>query len=142
MRANTSIFSTLVCIFLAGAAMAQDAIDVQVCNRSRDTALVAISYQPMGAGTDDWLNEGWFTVNAGECGIVARTANAYFYGYAEVLGDTSRFWGGNHSLCVEYPGPYEFWRGKSPRCKSHQNAVNFLPLQAVNWGTFTWNLDP
>jgi len=128
-------------ILLAGQAAAQSTIDISVCNRTRNDALVAISYQPVGSKPTDWKNQGWFTVYSGDCAYIASTATANFYLYAEVYGNSSVYWGGRHNLCVVYPGPFDYWN-RGGNCKRGQSAVPFVPLTAGQYGPYTWNLDP
>jgi len=117
----------------------QNTITLRVCNNTNQTAQVAVSYQPVGSGT--FSSAGWFNVTPHQCRDVAQTTNAYMYGYAEVEGSDTDVWQGNHPLCVEYPGPFEFWDNGSAYCESWQETVNFVTLHAENWGVFTWNLD-
>jgi len=112
-------------------------ITLRVCNNTNFTALVAISYQPVGSG--NFRNEGWYNVGPRECRNLAETTNAYMYVYAEAEGDDSA-WQGDHSLCVEYPGPYDFWESGSARCESWQEVRGFVTLHAEDWGPYTWNL--
>ena len=114
-------------------------ITLRVCNNTSQTAQVAASYQPLGSGT--FSNVGWFNVTPGQCRDLAQTTNAYMYGYAEVEGSDTDVWQGNHTLCVEYPGPYEFWDNGSAYCESWQETRGFVTLHADNWGVFTWNLN-
>ena len=114
-------------------------VTIRVCNRSNDPALVAISY--IKVGESRFINEGWFRVNAGACKDLAETGNAHFYAYADVV-DKDRHWGGSHDLCVEYPGPYEFYTSASDTCRSGQETRGFVPMEATDTGTYTWNLDP
>lgn len=114
-------------------------LTIRVCNRSADDALVALSYVP--PGENRFLNEGWFRVEPGECKNLAKTDNANFYAYADVDG-TDRYWGGSHDLCVEYPGPYEFYSTGSDYCEADQDVKGFVPMTAKEPGTYTWNLDP
>lgn len=116
-----------------------DVITLRVCNNTRVTAQVAISYQPVGSGT--FINAGWFNVRPGQCRDLAETTNAYMYGYAEVEGSDVDVWQGNHPLCVEYPGPYEFWDNGSAYCESWQEVRNFETLHATSFGIFTWDLN-
>ncbi|MCT8329166.1 DUF1036 domain-containing protein [Albidovulum sediminis] len=127
---------------LAMPAAAEALLDLEVCNRSSDDAFVAVSYQPVGSSDSDWRNEGWYSVRAGECQIIAETDNAYFYMYAEVDGDSSRYWGGDHSECVEHPGPFGFWTRDGEACESHQDVAEFVAMHADQPGRYTWNLDP
>ena len=116
-------------------------VAVRVCNRTGDNALVAISYQPVNS--TGFHNRGWFPVPANACSDLVNTTNAYFYGYAEVENRRSDAWTGNHSLCVQYPGPYAFWSSTSTNtCDPGQQLRNFVVLHANGWGTFTWNLNP
>lgn len=114
-------------------------ITIRVCNRSYDDANVAVSYKPVGSGS--FYNEGWFTVYAGRCRDIATTSNSYFYTYAEVLNDGTRYWSGDHSLCLEYPGPYAFWTSGT-YCASYQTTAYFVEHYARSYGVYTWNLDP
>ncbi|GAB2659165.1 hypothetical protein GCM10027193_11550 [Arenimonas aestuarii] len=119
----------------AGAAV----IELRVCNRSGKDALVAISYLPVEQSR--FYNRGWFRVNDGECKSLVETGNSNFYFYADVVGGNRR-WAGSHSLCVEYPGPYNFYSDGSDYCGEHQEARNFVAASKSEPGTFTWNLDP
>lgn len=112
----------------------------RVCNNTNDNARVAVSYQPIGAS--QFYNEGWYGVPSRSCQDIVRTDNAYIYAYAEVENDGSRYWAGNHSLCVQYPGPYAYWTTGSQYCESYQELRNFEAMHADNWGVYTWTLDP
>jgi uncharacterized membrane protein len=79
-----------------------DEIIFRVCNNTNDPARVAVSYEPVG--NTQFYNEGWYGVPARSCQDLVRTDNAYIYGYAEVENDGARYWSGDHSLCVQYPG--------------------------------------
>jgi len=114
-------------------------ITLRVCNATQVMAQVAISYQPVGAGT--FSNAGWYNVAPGQCRDLAQTTNAYMYGYAEVEGSDTDVWQGDHPLCVEYPGPYEFWDNGSAYCEGHQEVRNFVTMHAQNLGVFTWTLN-
>lgn len=140
MLKTKAALAALAGCLLAGEAFAQDTVDISVCNQTRNDVLVAISFQPVGAGANDWLNKGWYTVLRGDCSYIASTENGTFYGYAEKYGDSGTYWGGNHSLCVEYPGPYEFWSKRS--CSRKQNAVPFTVLTTNQFGPYTWTLTP
>lgn len=135
----------MLALGLLAAATAQPAqaeeglLKLRVCNRSSDAALVAISYVPVGSSK--FRNEGWFRVNPGECKQLAETDNATWYGYADVVGK-DRHWGGNWDLCVQYPGPYDFWSTGSEYCESWQEVRGFVVMTAKEGGDFTWNLDP
>lgn len=123
----------------SGGSGGEGLLKIQVCNRSRDSASVALSF--MEPGDTRFINRGWFTVRAGECKILGQTDNATFYGYADVNG-TDRFWGGDHSLCVEYPGPYTFYTSRTGYCSDDQVTRDFVTMTATQAGTYTWNLDP
>lgn len=120
-------------------ANAPSTIQLKVCNRSGNAALVAVSYVPVGESR--FYNRGWFRVEAGDCNNIVETNNSNFYFYADVDG-TDRFWGGSHTLCVEYPGPYNFYSTSAEYCESHQETRGFQPASMDEPGTFTWNLDP
>lgn len=116
-----------------------DRIQLKVCNRSNDDALVAVSYIPLDEKR--FYNRGWFRVNAGQCHELVETRNSNFYFYADVVGK-DRHWGGSHNLCVQYPGPYNFYSDGSGYCDEGQETRGFSPAKANEFGTFTWNLDP
>ncbi len=113
-------------------------LDIEVCNRSDDNASVALSF--MEVGENRFINRGWFTVRAGRCEVLATTGNATFYAYADVEG-TDRAWEGNHSLCVQYPGPYTFYTS-GEYCAEGQVTRKFTVMTASEAGKYTWNLDP
>jgi uncharacterized membrane protein len=115
-------------------------ITIRVCNNTNVNARVALSYQPLGAS--QFINEGWFSVQARSCQDLVNTANGYFYTYAEVEGDSTRYWNGNYPLCVEYPGPYEFWSVGHTSCDSRQVLQYFIEVHTDQWGVYTWSLDP
>lgn len=115
-------------------------IVIRVCNNTNDSARVALSYQPVGSG--QFYNEGWYGVPSRSCQDLARTGNAYIYGYAEVENDGSRYWSGDHPLCVQYPGPYAFWSTGSAYCETGQDLRNFVVMHAEDFGVYTWTLDP
>jgi uncharacterized membrane protein len=115
-------------------------ITVRVCNNAYYPANVALSYQPVGRS--QFYNEGWYTVQPGGCRDLAQTGNAYIYGYAEVVNDSTRYWSGDFPLCVIYPGPFAFWSDNSRYCATGQSLRNFVTMHATDWGVFTWTLDP
>lgn len=117
-----------------------DEIIFRVCNNTNDPARVAVSYEPVG--NTQFYNEGWYGVPARSCQDLVRTDNAYIYGYAEVENDGARYWSGDHSLCVQYPGPYAFWTTGSEYCESGQEVRKFVVMHAEDWGVYTWTLDP
>jgi uncharacterized membrane protein len=149
MKAKWAAVLTLCLAFAlgpAGPAAAQkpaagpEDIMIRVCNNTNDNARVAISYQPVGSS--QFYNEGWYGVPSRSCQDLARTSNAYIYGYAEVENDGSRYWSGNHPLCVQYPGPYAFWSTGSQYCETSQEVRDFVVMHAEDFGSFTWTLNP
>jgi uncharacterized membrane protein len=112
----------------------------RVCNNTNDPARVAVSYQPVG--NNQFYNEGWYGVPSRSCQDIVRTGNAYIYGYAEVENDGSRYWAGDHPLCVQYPGPYAFWSTNSQYCGAGQELRNFVAMHVDEFGVYTWTLDP
>jgi uncharacterized membrane protein len=122
------------------AAGGAEQIAIRVCNNTNSSTRVALSYQPVGR--DQFLNEGWFSMPSRSCQDLASTSNGFFYGYAEVEGDGSRYWNGDFPLCVQYPGPYEFWSVGHTSCDSRQVLQYFVTMHAEQWGVYTWTLDP
>jgi uncharacterized membrane protein len=123
-----------------GPATGGEQIAIRVCNNTNDNARIAVSYQPVGS--DEFFNEGWFAVPSRSCQDIATTSNGYFYGYAEVEGDSTRYWNGDFPLCVQYPGPYEFWSVGHTSCDSRQALQYFVQMHSEQWGAYTWTLDP
>lgn len=115
-------------------------IQIRVCNESGRNATVAISYMEVGT-TDYFTHKGWFNVAAGECRDIAKTSNKIFYMYADATDGSDRVWQGNHSLCVEYPGPYTFTTHMSAtECGYGQDVREFDRLESTGAETFTWKL--
>jgi len=142
---TVAVFATLAVLCMASPAAAQKGgqaqhITIRVCNNTNENANVALSYEPVGSQT--FYNEGWYGVPANSCRDLVDTDNGYIYAYAEVLNDSTRYWSGNNSQCVMYPGPYAFWSTTSQYCESGQEARNFQELHTDQWGVFTWNLNP
>lgn len=115
-------------------------VELRVCNNSGRNATVAVSYVEVGAS--QFINRGWYDVADGACENLVTTDNANFYFYADATDGSGRRWQGNHSLCVEYPGPYTFHSDGSTECKSWQEVRNFVPASASEPGVYTWTLDP
>lgn len=114
-------------------------ITIRVCNNTNDPANVSVSYQPVNQ--QNFYNQGWFTVAPRACSDLAETTNGYFYGYAEVVNNGSRYWGGDFPLCVIYPGPFNFWSDNSRTCANGQDLRNFVQMQTQSFGVYTWNLN-
>ncbi|MDZ4361843.1 DUF1036 domain-containing protein [Brevundimonas sp.] len=126
-----------------GAAMGnggRPTIDLKVCNRSGRNATVAVSYvQP---GDDAFINRGWYDVASGACRDLVTTDNANFYFYADASDGSGRYWKGDHTLCVQYPGPYTFYSTGASECAGGQETRDFSAFHADEPGSWTWNLDP
>lgn len=114
-------------------------VDLEVCNYSGRDATVAVSYVPVGENR--FINRGWFAVSTGACIDLVSTDNANFYFYADATDGSGRRWGGSHTLCVEYPGPYTFY-SDSDECGSWQELRDFVAFSADEPGPWTWTLDP
>ena len=114
-------------------------VDLKVCNDSGRAATVAVSYVPVGENR--FLNRGWFGVSNGACIDLVSTDNANFYFYADAMDGSGRHWGGDHTLCVEYPGPYTFY-SEGDECEGWQELRGFVPFHAEEAGSWTWALDP
>lgn len=123
----------------AGPPQSASTVTLRVCNNTRMTAQVAISYRPVGSQV--FNNAGWYNVRPGQCQDLAETGNSYMYGYAEVEGSDEDVWQGDHPLCVAYPGPYEFADTGSAYCENWQEVRHFVTLHANSPGVFTWDLN-
>lgn len=123
-----------------GASGGRPTVDLRVCNNSGRDASVAVSYvQP---GESSFINRGWYSVANGACEAIVTTDNANFYFYADAMDGSGRRWQGNHTLCVEYPGPYTFYSTGATECEYGQELRGFVPFTAQDPGTWTWTLDP
>ena len=126
-----------------GASLDRD-ISIKVCNKTSVTALIATDYLPVKYSDENWwTNEGWFTVEAGDCEIVAHTGNRIFYLRGEEKGG-SQFWAGEYGHCVVYPGPYKIQEdAKADTCTSGGEAKKFFRAVATaDSGVYTWTLTP
>lgn len=115
-------------------------VDLRTCNRSGRAATVAVSY--VEVGTSRFVNRGWYDVAPGACIDLPSTDNANFYFYADATDGSGRRWSGNHTLCVEYPGPYTFYSTGDTECAAGQELRSFVAAHADEAGPWTWNLDP
>lgn len=115
-------------------------VQLRVCNQSGRNATVAVSY--VEVGTSSFMNRGWYDVAAGACRELVTTDNANFYFYADATDGSERRWAGTHTLCVQYPGPYNFRSTNSANCASGQDTRNFTAFQATEPGSWTWTLNP
>ena len=115
-------------------------VDIQVCNESGRNASVAVSYVEIGTGR--FINRGWYEVYNGACTHIVSTDNANFYMYGDATDGSGRSWSGNHTLCVQYPGPYTFWSTGGEYCDDGQEVKNFVAMTAAEVGTYTWTLEP
>ncbi|WP_332655697.1 DUF1036 domain-containing protein [Brevundimonas sp.] len=115
-------------------------VDLKVCNESGRNATVAVSYVEVGSGR--FINRGWFDVYTGACIDLVSTDNANFYMYGDATDGSGRSWSGDHTLCVQYPGPYTFWSDGSDTCPSGYETRNFVSMHADDVGPYTWTLEP
>lgn len=115
-------------------------IDLRVCNRSGRDATVAVSYVQVGEKA--FMNRGWYDVADGACRDLVTTDNANFYFYADATDGSGRYWKGDHTLCVEYPGPYTFYSTGAAECASGQDTRDFTAFHADEPGSWTWTLNP
>jgi uncharacterized membrane protein len=122
------------------APMPSSTVDVRVCNRSGRNGTVAISYVEVGTG--QFVTRGWYEVEDGACRELVSSDNANFYMYGDTLDGSGRVWSGDHSLCVQYPGPYTLWYDGSDTCPTGYETRNFVQLRTDSFGSYTWNLDP
>lgn len=114
--------------------------DIMVCNRSGQLAVAAVSY--LSAANGQFRNRGWVIIENGVCQTMASTASRLFYLYAEGIENPSISWRGNHNLCVEWPGSFDFVSTDQTTCDAGQIVKPFLPMQASSPGPHIWNLDP
>ncbi|MDY6923259.1 MAG: DUF1036 domain-containing protein [Pseudomonadota bacterium] len=121
-------------------APATETVDLRVCNESGRNARVAISY--VEVGTRRFINRGWYDVADGACADLVSTDNANFYMYGDAVDGSGRSWSGDHTLCVQYPGPYTFWSDGDDACPSGYKSREFVSMHAEDIGPYTWTLEP
>lgn len=118
-------------------------LTVRGCNRSGVKIFVAVLYRPVGFEQYTFRDQGWFTLEDGECTMLFTTDNLYFSLRAEVAGNPGRYWGQGKFSCVVYPGPYEFNNpGNNQPCPSGTESVSFTEVHAQSFGTFTYTFYP
>ncbi len=68
--------------------------DFKICNKTGSKTYVSIGYKE----NEEWVSEGWWTIQPGECSIpvVGDLKNRYYYIRAE--SDTGN-WTGDYSFC-------------------------------------------
>lgn len=115
-------------------------ITLRACNKVQNTVLVATSYIPVGGS--NWLNNGWTRIEPGNCSDVLRTTNKTFYARAEVLNDSSSYWGSDIQQCVEYPGPYNFYTKSEDTTCPEGEPQEFTTFHSDGSPTYVWNLNP
>ena len=100
-------------------------ITIRVCNNTNDNARVALSYQPVGAS--QFIQRGLVQrARRGRARTWSTRPTRYIYTYAEVENDGTRYWNGNYPLCVEYPGPYEFWSVGHASCEAQHEVLQYF----------------
>lgn len=122
-----------------GTAAVNTTLTIEICNQSGRNVFAALVYRD-GAG---WHSAGWYRVNHGECNAPVVSDNLIFYAFAEEVGNTDYYWGGDFDHCVTRPGPYDFLINPDyTECTKDQELVSFTQWEADSYGTFTWTLDP
>lgn len=144
---RTLCAAVLALFLLAPAASAQKGgtppatggLSLQICNESGRNVFAALVYRD----AQGWHSAGWWPINNGQCDTPAVADNLIFYAFAEEVGNTDRFWGGDFEHCITRPGPYDFLiNPDSTICGKDQELVSFIQLEADSFGTYTWTLDP
>ncbi|MEM1409974.1 MAG: DUF1036 domain-containing protein [Pseudomonadota bacterium] len=79
-----------------GSGATSDAPGLHFCNETQHTQVFAVGYE----GASGWTSEGWFTLEAGDCGRVLKGAlqKRYYYYRSEV--DGGDFRGGGYAFCT------------------------------------------
>lgn len=120
-------------------AVGGSSLDLEICNESGRNVFVALVYRD-SAG---WHSAGWWRIDNGQCDTPATSDNLIFYAFAEEVGNTDRYWGGDFDHCVSRPGPYDILINPDyTECGKDQELVSFIQLEADTFGTYTWTLDP
>ena len=106
----------------------------RVCNKSLKRASVALSYRD---DNNQWIVQGWWTVEGGDCRHIGRYRTGYFYYYAkEYSGKTE--WNGNCKLCVQIPNKFKRINKAGFTCKE-RFLKKFIEKRIIT-NKYTWNL--
>jgi uncharacterized membrane protein len=105
LRAVPAAISSVVLMLAGLPANAQ----LELCNRTDFKTSVAISYPKSG----QWVNSGWYTLEAGQCTIPPPVSqpltNRYYYFYAQGYDRTDIRWEASSDRdCVNFPGPFDY----------------------------------
>ena len=116
-------------VFLAAPAFA----DFEICNETASKAFASIGYKD----GDDWVSEGWWTIQSGDCSIpvVGDLENRYYYIRAE--SETGN-WTGDYSFC--YINDEYTIRGDENCTSRGYNTGGFFEVDTGNALDWTQNL--
>ena len=106
--------------------------DFTVCNQYRELIYVAYGYDD----GIDWVSEGWWSVDPGQCTVVYSGAIPYRYLY--LYGETedgATTWTGTQPLCIEPNNGFQIWG-------NYECYVNFIEIDTGNQADWTHTLTP
>ncbi len=137
----TAAFFALAGLSVCPAGAQAQTFNFQVCNQSSVPASVSVS-NLSAVGSNQFVVQGWWTVNAGTCSMLGNFPQGWFYFYAEQTNSGAIVWGGTGlALCVQYPGPYERTNTSGFTCAPNELKGFNAELIPNTTGTFTWTLN-
>lgn len=107
--------------------------DFEICNKTKESVSVAVGYRESG----DWISEGWWNIEAGDCAIVyaKKLSEVKYYVYGE---SDSLIWQGDYTFCVVND---EFTIVGDQDCKKRgYQPEGFMEVDVGDNTTFTFNL--
>ena len=122
-----------LCVLLLAAA--PSAAGLSVCNKSSQTAIVALGHFD---GTD-WASQGWWHIAPGQCGdLISGPLNARYY-YLYATDGAFSTWDGTKNFCVGIFEKYSI-KGRG-RCSARGLDVRgFFEIDTGNQLNWTQNL--
>jgi len=109
---------------------------LDVCNETDSRVGIAIGYHD----GEDWVSEGWWHLDARQCGPVVESAliARYYYLFALDL-DAGGGWSGQSTLCVA-PGEFIIAGRTSCEARGH-NTAGFFEIDTATSPDWTVRLD-
>ena len=107
--------------------------DFEICNKTKESVSVAVGYRENG----DWISEGWWNVEGGQCATVyaKKLSEVKYYVYGE---SDSLVWQGDYTFCVVND---EFTIVGDTDCKKRgYEPQGFMEVDVGDNTSFTFNL--
>lgn len=137
---NSRTATLLLAATLAGAASvalpSTASASLDICNESQSRVGVALGYYVQ----DDWVSEGWWHLEGGQCSAVIQSdlSARYYYLFA-IDFDAGGGWSGYSTLCVE-PGEFTISGRRECEARGHHTA-GFMEVDTMNSPNWIVRLD-